>query len=76
MEIICTPRDGKVKHARVFQIALEGVGEKSSVPVRGRDQVKNFGEGRDLFTGWRKSVEERFGTFKPISMLKTKFCKY
>ena len=46
------------------------------MPVRGRDEVKNFGEGRDLFIGWRKSVEERFGTFKPISMLKTKFCKY
>ena len=52
MKIILAPGGGKVKHARVFQIAIKWIGEKSPVPVGGRGEVGNFGEGRDFFIGW------------------------
>ena len=48
VDIISTPRDWKVKHARV----LEGHGGISP-PSRG---MGNFDEGKDFFIGWWKSV--------------------
>ena len=36
VEIICTPRDGKVKNAKVFQVTLKGQG-KSPILVGGRE---------------------------------------
>ena len=47
LEIISTPRVGKVKHARVFQIAL---GEKSPLP-EGGGGMGSFGESRNFFIG-------------------------
>ena len=45
MEIICTPRDGKVKYARVFRTTLkEKVG---NLPSQWR--MGNFGEGLGIF---------------------------
>ena len=35
-----------------------------------------FGEGKDFFIGWWKSVKELFLPFKAFSKLKTPFCKY
>ena len=52
VKIISTPRDLKMKHARVFQIALEGEGEIS--PSSGR--MGNFGKARKFSTEWWKSV--------------------
>ena len=43
MEIISTPCNGKVKHDRLFLIALKGEGE---------GEIENFGEGRNFFIGW------------------------
>ena len=51
MEIISTPRDGKVKHARVFQISLKG--KVRNLPSQwGRGKVGNFGEGEEFFIEW------------------------
>ena len=33
MEILSTPDVGKMKHTKVFQVALKGVGEKSPIPL-------------------------------------------
>ena len=33
MEILSTPDVGKMKHTKVLQIALKGVGEKSPIPL-------------------------------------------
>ena len=52
-----------------------GKGEISQ-PIGGRGELGNFGEGRDFFIAWWKSAEEWFGPFKPVSILKTTFCKY
>ena len=55
MEIISISHDGKLKHDRVFQIALK------VVPVRGRKggggggvggSMGIFDEGSDFFIGW------------------------
>ena len=57
-----------------FPNSIKRVGKKSPVP-EGRVGIF-FGEGRDFLIGWWKSVEEWLLLFKPISMLKAKFCKY
>ena len=49
MKIISIPRDGNVKHARVFQIALQRYG-KSPLPV-GVGGMKNFGEAAIFSSG-------------------------
>ena len=50
VEIISTPCDGKVKHAKIFQIALKGKGRNLSHPTGvGVGGMGNYGEGMDFF---------------------------
>ena len=70
VRVISTPHDGKVKHARVFQIGLKKYG-KISPPRLG---MRNFGG--DFFIGRWEPVEEWFWVFKPFSNLKAKLYEY